>query len=258
MLLTSATGAGLEVPLRDGSVVGAESYTVTGSYVMITLVDGSRVAYDIADVDVEALRKAEAERDGRDGQEASPPLKARESLAGGRSLATADDSVGGGSSRLTISDGDVKHVRGSGVRGHEEQQEHDSRGDDSLPEGYHEGGRVMLNKVRVTPAGSGRWQIDGEVVNRDPEAVHDVSVKLETVAVGGGELWSGRVPVTSYLGPDETAQFSQSFTAEMAEGMQPPSVRATAVWTQKVKRRNRDYSQPGGADGAYVRPTPVQ
>ncbi len=267
VLLICANAAAVDVPLRDGTVIAAASHRVTGSYVMIELADGSRVAYDIADVDLEALRAAERAAGVEGGRTVSLPESSRETISGGRSLDGAGPAAGGEGDRLMISDLDVKHVRGSGVRGHEELQELDVAGDDGKPDGYQEGGRVLLNSVRVSPMGGGQWQIEGEVVNRNPETVVDVSVRLEMAAVGGGEPWSEMVAVTPYLGRDDTAPFSHSFAAEVPEGKPEPSVRAKVVWRKEEMQRTPDGSgadggpRPGAVPyqfgGASTVPTPV-
>ena len=54
--------------MRDGTVITAESYRLTGSYIMLKLGDGRQVAYDVADVDLDALRAAEAAAAGPQGE----------------------------------------------------------------------------------------------------------------------------------------------------------------------------------------------
>lgn len=248
VLWVAATAAALEVPLSDGTVIVAVSHQITGSYVTLELADGSRVAYDIADVDLEALRAAEQAADATGGTE-SPPKSSRETISGGRSLSGADAAAGGGKDGLMISDRDVKHVRGSDVRGHEEQQEVDVNGDNGIPDGYREGGRVILNNVRVNPLGEGQWQVEGEVVNRDSETVIDVSVMLQTAAVDADDSSGVKVPVASYLGPDDKASFSHTFAVEVAEGDPEPSVRARVVWTYEGARRESERSKATGRPG---------
>jgi hypothetical protein len=270
-LVAASLATATDVPLRDGTVITADSYKVTGSYVMIVLADGSQVAFDVADVDLAALREAEAAAAAAAGAQAEPEPEQQPSdtISSGRTLkhaGAADDASGG----LTITDHDVKHMRGSGVRGEDEQQEADASGTEKGPEGdYQVGGSVVLNNVRVNPAGEGRWQIQGEVVNRSPRPVLNVTVKLETM--GGGEPWSGEVRVAAALGPDEKATFEHSFMAEVPEGKAQPSIRASVLWMQEESRREPDYTkaggvphpsnlplQFGGVTGADLRPTPIQ
>ena len=60
LMMVVAPCAAVDVPFRDGSVVEAVSYTVNGSYLMLEMENGGRVAYDVADIDLDALRQAEA------------------------------------------------------------------------------------------------------------------------------------------------------------------------------------------------------
>jgi hypothetical protein len=272
VLVVAGTATALDVPFRDGTVITADSYKVTGSYVMIVLADGSQVAFDVADVDLAALRTAEAAAAAAAGEpaEPDPEQQSSDTISSGRTLKHADTAADDESAGLTITDHDVKHMHGSGVRGEDEQQEADAAGAENGPEGdYQVGGNVVLNNIRVNPAGEGRWQIQGEVVNRSPKPVLNVTVKLETM--GGSEPWSGEVRVAAALGPDEKATFEHSFMAEVPEGKAQPSVRASVLWMQEESRREPDYTkaggvphpsnlplQFGGVSGADVRPTPVQ
>lgn len=268
-LLFAGAVAALDVPFKDGTVISAESYRITGSYVMLTLADGRQVAYDVADVDLAALRAAEAAAAG--AAEADPGDKrTAESIGGGRSLkdaAAADEDSEGG---LTISDRDVKHVRGSGVLGDEEEAQ-TSADTGAIPEGFEEGGGVVLNSIDVTQAGEDSWQVQGEVVNRSPTPVMNVRVKLETAGLPGGEPWRSEVPVTSLLGPDETGTFTHSFQAPVPRGRAHPDVRASVIWMSQATERKPDYTRAGGVPhpsnlpverggvtGADARPTPVQ
>jgi len=261
-----------DVPLRDGTVITADSYRITGSYVMIQLPDGSQVAYDVADVDVAALRALEAAAAAEGGAETAPePQQRTDTVSSGRTLkdagAAADDQPDG----LTISDRDVKHMRGSGVQGDDEQEEADTSGAGGPDGDYQVGGSVVLNSVTVSPAGEGRWHVQGEVVNRSPKPVNNVIVKLETIPSAGEEKWSGQVSVSAALGPDDKATFEHGFAAEVPEGKSQPSIRASVMWMQEESRREPDYSkiggvpdpsslplQWGGVTGADVRPTPIQ
>ncbi len=270
-LVAATLATATDVPMRDGTVITADSYKVTGSYVMIVLADGSQVAFDVADVDLAALREAEAAAAAVVGEQAGaePEQQPSEMFSSGRTLKQADATADDSSDGLTITDRDVKHLRGSGVRGEDEQEEADTSGA-GAPEGdYQVGGSVVLNNIRVNPAGEGRWQIQGEVVNRSPKPVLNVTVKLETM--GGSEPWSGEVRVAAALGPDEKAAFEHSFMAEVPEGKAQPSVRASVLWMQEESRREPDYTkaggvphpsnlplQFGGVSGADVRPTPIQ
>ncbi len=83
VLLVGGMAAAVDIRLRDGTVITAESYRVTGSYVMLELADGRQVAYDVVDVDLDDLRAQEAAAsDGAD--EGAEPQDARESISSGR------------------------------------------------------------------------------------------------------------------------------------------------------------------------------
>ena len=268
-LLLAGAAVAVEVTFNDGTVISAESYRITGSYVMLKLADGRQVAYDVADVNIAALRAAEAAAAAAEVDAgAGGPT---ERLSSGRSLkdvaAVGEDREGG----LKISDRDVKHVRGSGVLGEGEEESSSAADSGAVPEGFEQGGGVVLNSIRVTPAGEGRWRVEGEIVNRSPTPVMNVRVKLETAGSPGDEPWRGEVPVTSYLGPDETGTFSHAFEATAAKGRAHPDVRASVIWMRQETKRTPDYTKAGGVPhpsnlplefggvtGADLRPTPRQ
>jgi hypothetical protein len=269
-LLLAGAAAAVEVTFKDGTVISAESYRITGSYVMLKLADGRQVAYDAADVDLAALRAAEAAAETTEADQDTGGAGSAESIGGGRSLkdaaAVGEESSGG----LTISDRDVKHVRGSGVLGDDEEAE-TSADTGAIPEGFEQGGGVVLNSINVTPAGDGSWQVAGEVVNRSPTPVMDVRVKLETAGLPGGEPWRSEVSVTSRLGPDESGTFVHQFQAAVPQGRAHPDVRASVIWMRQENRRTPDYTKAGGVPhpsnlpvdrggvtGADARPTPRQ
>ncbi len=274
VLLIAGTAAAVDVTMRDGTVITAESYRLTGSYIMLKLGDGRQVAYDVADVDLDVLRAAEAAAAGPQEESADADQGAG-TLSGGRTLkdaALVGEDEGSGPK---ITDRDVKHVRGSGVRGDGEESESAESSEGGVPEGFQQGGGVVLNSIRVNPAGEGQWTIEGEVINRTPTAVNNVRVQLEAAAVGGGEPWRGEVAVTNTLGPDETGVFSHSFASEAPAGRAHPDVRASVIWMRVETTRSPDWSRNqnwgggpsdpgslpldrGGVTGAEVRPTPVE
>lgn len=271
VVVAAGAVSAVEVPLRDGTVVIADSYTINGSYVVLKLPNGSQLAYDVVDVDLPALRAAEAASAAAAGPAPEPaPRPPDAGMSAGRSLKHSAGSGEPDGSTLTITDRDVKHVRGSGVRGDEEQATAEVETDRTAEEGYRQGGGVVLDKIRIEAAGEGRWQVRGEVINRNPFPALNVIVKLETVAGTLGEPWSGEVPVAAALGPDEKAAFESGFAAEVKEGTRQPGVRASVIWMQEESRRVPDYSgaggvqhpsnlplERGGVGGADVRPTPV-
>ncbi|HSO22095.1 MAG TPA: hypothetical protein VLT81_04255 [Chondromyces sp.] len=273
LVLSAAAGAALavDVPLRDGTVIGADSYTVNGSYVVLKLPNGSSVAYDVGDVDIEALRAAEAAAAAGEPESPEPTGPSGEAISAGRSLKSAAEAGADEGAALAITDRDVKHVRGSGVRGDEEQAEAETAPAGGATEGFREGGGVVLDGIRVEAAGEGSWRISGQVINRNPFPVINVSVKLEASGGVGVEPWSGEMLVASALGPDAKAAFEHSFAAEVEEGRPLPKVRASVIWMQEETRREPDYTgaggvphpsnlpfDVGGVGGADVRPTPVQ
>ncbi|MCJ7753022.1 MAG: hypothetical protein MUP13_00515 [Thermoanaerobaculales bacterium] len=274
VLLIAGAAAAVDVTMRDGTVITAESYRLTGSYIMLKLGDGRQVAYDVADVDLDALRAAEAAAAGPQGESAGADQDAGR-LSGGRTLKDAALVGEDESSGPKITDRDVKHIRGSGVRGEDEETEGAASSEGGVPEGFQQGGGVVLNSIRVNPAGEGQWTIEGEVINRTPNTVNNVRVQLEAAAVGGGEPWRGEVAVTNNLGPDETGAFSHSFASPAPAGRAHPDVRASVIWMRIETTRTPDWSrnqnwgggpsdpgslplQRGGVTGADVRPTPVE
>jgi len=275
VLLIAGAAAAVDVTMRDGTVITAESYRLTGSYIMLKLGDGRQVAYDVTDVDLDALRAAEAAAAGPQGENAGAADQDAGTLSGGRTLkdaALVGEDEGSGPK---ITDRDVRHVRGSGVRGEGEEAESAASSEGGVPEGFQQGGGVVLNSIRVNPAGEGQWTIEGEVVNRTPNSVSNVRVQLEAAAAGGGEPWRGEVAVTNTLGPDETGAFSHSFASPAPEGRAHPDVRASVIWMRIETTRSPDWGrnqnwgggpsdpgslplQRGGVTGAEVRPTPVE
>jgi hypothetical protein len=270
VLLIAGAAAAVDITLRDGTVITVESYRLTGSYIMLKLVDGGQVAYDVADVDVELLRAAEAEAKAAENETVAEEDAG--TISAGRSLkhasAVGEDEGAG----LKISDRDVKHIRGSGVLGDDEEAEDSGAASSGgVPEGFQQGGGVVLNSLRVTPAGEGRWTVEGEIINRTPNPVINVRVQLETAAAAGGEPWRGEVAVTSFLGPEEKGVFNHGFAAEAPPGRAHPDVRASVIWMQQETRRVPDYTRAGGVShpsnlplerggvsGADLRPTPIE
>jgi len=272
LLITGVVSA-VDVPMRDGSVITAQSYRLTGSYIMIELPNGAQVAYDAADVDLDALRAAEAAAESATAESQAPPSEGSAgSLTGGRSLKNAADVGGEETGRLTITDRDVRHVRGSGVEGDGEEGGEAAGSAGGVPDGFQQGGGVVLNNIRVTQAGEGSWNVDGEVINRLPEPVSNVRVQLQA-STSGGEPWTGEVSVASMLQPNEKGIFSHSFSAEIPANRTQPDVRASVIWMQQQTRREPDYTKAGGVPhpsnlplehggvtGADVvaRPTPIE
>jgi hypothetical protein len=245
VLLIAGSAAAVDVTMRDGTVITAESYRLTGSYIMLKLADGRQVAYDVADVDLDALRAAEAAAAGPQGETAGVEEEVGR-LSGGRTLKdVALVGLDDGSS-LKISDRDVRHVRGSGVQGDDEETAGAASSKGGVAEGYQEGGGVVLNKISVTPAGEGQWTINGEIINRTPYTVNDVRVRLEAALAGSDQPWTGEVGVTNTLEPDQMGVFTHSFAGAAPAGLAHPNVRASVIWMRQVTTRTPDYTRAGG------------
>jgi hypothetical protein len=221
----------IELRLRDGTVIEADSYKLTGSFLMLTLPNGQQVAYDVADVDLDALKAAE--------EAAKAPAEEAAPATGGsklpRSLKLPDENeVRTG---IAITDQDVDHVRKRW--GDEDESGEGEQADQGPPPGYEQGGGVVLGDLRVTGQGEDRWLVEGEIINRTPRPVINVRVQLQTIAGEGESPWGGEVPVTTNLPPDETAVFSHSFTAPKPEDKLHPDVRASVIWMQAAPSNRR-------------------
>ena len=261
LIMVVAPATAMEVPFRDGSVVDAVSYSVTGSYVMLEMENGGKVAYDVADIDLDALRQAEA---AAAGPQAEEPAAAAATLGNSGSLRVPEEAAVTPAGGLTITDQHVKHVRGSGIAGPEDETEKEPADDGGVPEGYEQGGGVLLNNVSVTPTEGGEWQVTAEVVNRTADTVLDVQAKLEA-AVPEGDPWTASVGVSGALGPDEKASFTHTFAAPASAGEGwAPQVQINVVWMRNETRIEPEYNRTaphpsslpldrGGVGGAEVR-----
>jgi hypothetical protein len=256
--------AAMEIPFKDGSAIEAVNYTVTGSYVMLEMPGGGKVAYDVADIDLDALRRAEA---AAAAENAVPePEAPQKTLGVAGSLVVPDDEPSGG---LTITDQHVKHVRGSGIAGPEDPSEAAPAADDGVPDGFEEGGGVLLNNVTVSPLEGGGWEVTGEVVNRSADTVLDIRANLQA-AVPDGDPWTASVPVSGILGPDEKAKFSHTFSAPASAGADwTPQVQVSVVWMRGESRLEPNYNRVaphpsglpldrGGVGGAETRNDDVE
>jgi hypothetical protein len=239
LILVVGTSAAMEIPFRDGSVVEAVSYTVNGSYVMLEMESGGKVAYDVADVDLDALRQAEA---AIEGEQPVQPETAAATLGNSGSLQGPGEAPADSAGGLTITDQHVKHVRGSGIAGPEDEPE-SAEDDGGVPEGFEQGGNVLLNNVSVSPLEGGQWEVKGEVINRTPEAVLDVRANLEA-GLPEGDPWTASVGVSGILGPNETASFTHVFsTPESAGEGWAPQIQVNVVWMKSETRLEPDYNR---------------
>jgi hypothetical protein len=246
--LLAGPAAAIEVRLNDGTVIEAASYTLTGSYIMLELPDGARVAYDIVDVDLDALRQQQ--------QASTPEQPAQEetvSLSQGRRL-EAPPANAEAPSGPSITDQDVKHVRGSAAAIAEEGGEQESPAG-GPPEGYQQGGSVVINNLQVTAQGEDRWLVEGEVINRFSDPVTNVRVQLQTIAGEGETPWRGQVDVAAMLEPNGRGVFSHGFQATVPEGKAHPDVRASVIWMQQERRSGPP--RPPAAQSVPRPPGPV-
>jgi len=252
ILVAAAAAAAVEVRLRDGTVIEAETYTLTGSYLMLTLPDGSQVAYDVADVDLEALRAAELAA-------APAPATAQErpspSLSVGRTLALPPE---GGPSGLAITDQDVAHVRagsqgttGAAAGGAEE-------GPPGPPAGFQEGGGVVLNGgLQLSSLGEGRWRVEGEVVNRGRHPARDVRVQLLVIAGAGAEPAATELKVASVLAVDQSGSFFHTVTVPATDDGAAPEIRARVWWLQEQPAVPQPPASRAPAMMPGLTPTPM-
>jgi hypothetical protein len=245
--LLAGPAAAIEVRLHDGTVIEAASYTLTGSYLMLELPDGARVAYDIVDVDLDALHQQEQLASTPE----QPPPEETVSLSQGRRLEAppANAAAAGG---LAITDQDVKHVRGSAAAAAEEGTEQSPAS--GPPEGYQQGGSVVINNLQVTAQGEDRWLVEGEVINRFSDPVTNVRVQLQTIAGEGDTPWRGQVDVASMLPPNGSV-FSHGFEAAVPEGKAHPDVRASVIWMQEERRSGPP--RPAAAQSVPRPPGPI-
>lgn len=235
--LLAAAAAAVEIPLRDGSVIEADSYTANGSYVIAVLPSGAQVAYDLADVDMEALRAGEQAAASETAPVAQPSLQ---DLAANRDLAVdVPEDRGAG---LRISDHDVGHVRadGSPLPSDDEAADEDQGG---VPDGHEKGGQVALKGFQLAPAGTGRWRVEGQVVNLLPNAVESIQVRI-TASPATGDPIIATVPVANRLGPDEVGSFEHIFAVPAADGDTQPPVRFEVFWMQTGETVRRDDRIP--------------
>jgi len=258
LFVAAAPAAAVEIPFRDGSVIEAVSYTLTGSYVMLEMPGGAKVAYDVADIDVDALRQVEEAAAAAEAgvEESATGLGG----TGALTLPDAEQESGG----LTITDQHVKHVRGSGIAGPEDDETTEPTDPNAVPEGFEQGGSVLLNNVSVTPLDGGQFQVTGEVVNRTSESVMEVSANLQA-PVPDGDPWTASVPVSALLAPDEKANFSHLFSAPSGAGDDwSPQIQVNVIWQRGETRLEPNYNRMpphpsslpvdvGGVQGADVR-----
>lgn len=259
-MAVASLAAAYDVVLDDGTVITADEVTVTGSYVMLTLPNGQKVAYPVLDVNMEALQR----QLNVVPEEAAAPVPEDRTATGGRRSLAAEAPLTPPVSRLTITDADVEHVRDGGDTPAAPTAEAPQ---DSKPAGAMEGGQVTLQGLRVRPVSDGVWRVEGEVVNRSGAPALDVQVELSAQLFEDGQPrpWRATLPLSSSLPPDETVTFQHEFSGIGPEG-EVPRLRARVYWMQRgapAPTPRPDGSGPGGgdepetpSDGVIPRPTP--
>ena len=214
--LIVTVAAAVEIPLKNGRVLEASSYTITGSYLMVRLANGQRIAYDVADVDLEALRRAEAASAAP--TEAAPPEEARPpSIMDARAAEDRPRSV------ITITDDDVAPARSEDEAG--------PAGEPAVaggpPPGYAEGGGLVVDRLRVDQVDEGIWDVRGVIANRGSAPARDVRVQIDLTNAAGEALASPTLELTPELGIGETASFSHH-----VEATEQPAAKIRVFWTQ--------------------------
>jgi len=239
-LLVAALAGAVEIPLKNGKTLEASSYRLTGSYLMVTLANGQRVAYDVADVDLEALRRLEAASAAP--TEAAPPEARPPSIMDARALEDRPRSV------VTITDGDVAPA-------HPEEEAGPDGGSAVAagpPPGYAEGGSVVVDRLRVEAVDEGIWDVHGVIANRGSGPVRDVRVQIDVTTAAGEALASPTLELSPELNVGETASFSHH-----VETPEQPSARIRVFWLQN-NPPGQQGGQPGAAPAEGSKPSETQ
>ena len=199
-----------DVVLKDGTVIKAKGYTVNGSYVMVELPTGTKVAYSVTDVDLAAMRRATKKSKAAGKVKSAVALPANSML-----LARATP---GAKAKLAITDKDVQHVQTGTPAGAEETGKKKGSG-----------GTVVVENVRVEAgAAKGMWIVRGDVVNQMKKVtVSDVRVDLRATVPGAAPLPKVQKLVAGSLGPRVKAPFSYTFTSPTK-----PQVTVQLHWLQ--------------------------
>jgi len=234
VLGVAVAAAAVDITLNDGTVIPAKSYTITGSYVMVVLPNGSKVAYDVADVDVEALRRAEeatraASAEG-EGDEAAGPQGTDSAFAGATAKST-------GASTMAITDKDVEHIKSpEGAAGREKKKA-------GPPPGHQTGGQVLVQNLKYTNPEEGVWRVNGEVINRLTAPVTDVRVRLE--ATTKQQQLTSVEKVIGSLDPGRKGVFEQEFKVQAR-----PQLRIQVYWMQSAAEQPAAKPAAAGAGAA--------
>jgi hypothetical protein len=220
----------VDIPFRDGSVVQAESYRLTGSYILVTRADGRQVAYNAADVDLEALKAAEADAASaqaipEDGAEPKDGLGRRGKFT--QAVAAEDRER----AEVSITDQDVEHVG-------ETAADEIGKGPvepDTIPDEFVPGGTMILVqnfKIEPLDAEAGQYRVTGEVVHRGQNQALNVGALLESNS--GFSPWAKRFKIADYVDSGETVAFTHDFTLELREGVDAPQVKIRTFYQVEV------------------------
>ncbi len=227
-LALAGSAMAVDVLLKDGTVIHAASYKVQGSYVLVRLDNGTQVAYDLGDVNLEAMKAAEKAAEPAPEAKPAPPTNA---FAGAMA-------AGQGKAALRITDQDVSHVEAGAPRA-AEQEEKKPLAD------HKEGGQVVVQGVKVDPAGEpGKWLASGQVVNRMGQPVMDVRVLVQAVGPDSKVLGEAELPVAGSLDPGKSGKFSHVFTASVR-----PLLRVRVFWMQREKAPATSKTGETGGQG---------
>jgi hypothetical protein len=229
-----------EINLWDGTVIEVVDYSVTGSYVLLTLPEGRQVAYDVADVDIDALKRAEAAQQAASATEQPVAKPRRDTIMS----ATAPEDRERARPGHTIADTDVGHVSTKAEQSTGEEQA-------GPPPGYQKEGRVGLQGFKLVEIGEGEWEVQGSVVNRATFPVMDVRVHLDALSAKNESLATAEVPVVGNLPPNERGSFVHRFSLD-----ERPRIRVTPYWLQPDTGEAAPSGSEEGAAGAAPQPTP--
>lgn len=235
-LALAGVAMAVDVQLKDGTVIHAASYKVQGSYVLVRLENGSQVAYDLGDVNLEAMKKAE--KAAQPAPEAKPTAPPANAFAG--AMAT-----GRGKAALKITDQDVSHVK-TGASAPRQEKEKKPLAD------HQEGGQVVVQGVKVEPAGPGKWLVSGQVVNRKSQPVIDVRVVVQAIGPDSKVMGEAELPVAGMLDPGKAGKFAHTF-----EVTKQPLLRVRVFWMQREKTpaasgKSKGEGKGGGSHGGYA------
>jgi len=224
--MTALPALAVEVELYDGTIIAAESYVVTGSFVYLTLPSGARVGYAMEDVKsiTEEPEQATQDKDAAEagGEEAAVGTKQEKGGAFGSAI--ADESAG--KAAVAVTDEDVSHVRPSRRAGSEEEgEEAEGEKEGEEVEAASGSGSVSLQGLQVKKKGEGLFEVVGKVKNGMNVQVVDVRATLSI----SGSRHPVETSVAGTLAPGAEAPFSHTFRAA---GTDSPRVSARLSWMQ--------------------------